>query len=72
MSYFNVQRTSVQDVLRKSAVDVPWCYMEDHMGTSIGRVLGVVKSSSEHNFAEWVGSALHRFISYNTMKDVLF
>ena len=37
--YFNVQRTSVEDVLRTSAGDVPWRYIEDHMGTSIGRLL---------------------------------
>ena len=44
-SYFNVQRTSVEDVLRMSAGDVPWRYIEDHMGTSIGRLLG---TSSGH------------------------
>ena len=43
MSYFNYQRTLVQDVLRTSAGDVPWRYIEDHTGASSGR-----------NFAEWV------------------
>ena len=33
-------RTLVGDVLRTSAGDVPWHYIEDHMGTSIGRLLG--------------------------------
>ena len=40
MSYLNVQRTSVEDVLRTSAGDFPWRYIEDHMGTSIGHILG--------------------------------
>ena len=38
-SYFKVLRTLVVDVLRTSVGDVPWCYIEDHMGTSIGRFL---------------------------------
>ena len=38
-SYFNVLRMSVEQVLRMSVGDVPWCYIEDHMGTSIGRFL---------------------------------
>ena len=50
-SYFIVQRASVKDVLRTLAGDVPWRYIEDHMGTSIGRLLG---TSSGRNFAEWV------------------
>ena len=40
MSHWDVQRTSVDDVLRTSARNVPWRYIEDYMGTSIGRLLG--------------------------------
>ena len=39
-SYFNGLRTSVEDVLRVSVGDVPWRYIEDHIGTFIGRLLG--------------------------------
>ena len=39
-SYFNVLRTSVKDVLRTFVGNIPRCYIEDHMGTSIGRLLG--------------------------------
>ena len=38
--YFNVLRTLVEGVYRKSVGDVPWLYIEDHMGTFIGRLLG--------------------------------
>ena len=34
-----VLRTLVEDVLRTSIGDIPWRYIEDHMGTSIGRLL---------------------------------
>ena len=40
MSHWDVQRTSVEDVLRTSARNVPWRYIESYMGTSIGRLLG--------------------------------
>ena len=43
--YFEVQRTYVEDDR-----DVPWKYIEAHMGTSIGPIL---RTSSERNFAEW-------------------
>ena len=39
-SYFNVLSTSVEDVFRTLVGDVPWRYKEDHMGTSIGNLLG--------------------------------
>ena len=39
-SYFDVLRTSVGDVLRTSVGDVPWGIIDDHMDTSIGRLLG--------------------------------
>ena len=45
--YFNVQRTSVEEVVRTLAGSVPWRYIEDHMGTSIGRLF------SGRNFPEW-------------------
>ena len=56
--HFHVLRTSVRDVLetlagnvlRKSAGDIPWRYIEGHKGTSTGRLSG---TSSERNFAEW-------------------
>ena len=35
-----VALTSVEDVLRTSVGDVPWRYTEDHMKTSVGRLLG--------------------------------
>ena len=44
-SYFNVLQTLVEDVLRKSEGDVPWRYIEDHMGTSLGRLLGMSRTS---------------------------
>ena len=44
--------TSVEDVLRTTVGDIPWHYTQDHMGKSIGSLLGT--SSSRHNFAEWV------------------
>ena len=40
-SYFNVLWTSVEVVLRTLVGDVPWRYIEDHVGTSIGRLLGM-------------------------------
>ena len=40
MSYFNVQRTTVDDFLRTSAGNVPWLYINEHMVTSIGHLLG--------------------------------
>ena len=40
MSHWDDQRTSVEDVLRTSARNVPWRYIQDYMGTSIGRLLG--------------------------------
>ena len=39
-SYFNVLRTSVEVVFKTLVGDVPWRYIENHMGTSIGRLLG--------------------------------
>ena len=39
-SYFSVLRTSAEDVLRTLLGEVPWRYIEDHMVTSIGRLLG--------------------------------
>ena len=39
-SYYNIHRTSVEDDLRTLAGDVPWRYLEHHMGTSIGCLLG--------------------------------
>ena len=39
-SYFNVLSTSVKDVFRTLVGDAPWRYKEDHMGTSIGKLLG--------------------------------
>ena len=35
-SHWDVLRTSYFNVLRTSVGDVPWHYIEDHMGTSIG------------------------------------
>ena len=40
-SNFNVQRTSIEDALRTSARDASWRYMEDQMGASTGRLLGM-------------------------------
>ena len=40
----------VEDVLRTSAVDILWHYIEDHMGTSFGDVL---RMSLGRNFTEW-------------------
>ena len=51
VQYGDVLRTSYFNVQRTSAADVPWHYIEDHMGTSIGRLL---ETSSGRNFAEWV------------------
>ena len=39
MLYFNVLRTSVEDVDRTLVRDVPWCYIEYHKGMSISRSL---------------------------------
>ena len=33
-------RAQDKDVLRALVRDVSWCYIEDNMGTSIGRLLG--------------------------------
>ena len=33
--------TSVEDFLRASSRDVPWRYIENHMGTYIGHFLGM-------------------------------
>ena len=44
-SYFNVQRMSVEDLLKTFEEDVSWRYIEDHMWTSKGRLLG---TSSGH------------------------
>ena len=41
MSYFNVLKTLVEDALKTSVGDVPWHYIEDHIGTSIRRLLGM-------------------------------
>lgn len=49
MSYLDVLRTKVMDVLRTPIWDVP-C-IEDHMGTFIGRLL---ETSTGRDFAEWV------------------
>ena len=49
MSYLEVLRTKVMDVLRTPIWDVP-C-IEDHMGTFIGRLL---ETSTGRDFAEWV------------------
>ena len=40
------------DVLRTSVLDLPWRYVENHMGMSIGLFWG---TSSRRNFAEWPG-----------------
>ena len=61
-SYFNVLRSSVEDVLRTSVGEVLWRYIEDHIGTSIGCLLGtssgrprdVHGTSTGRNFAQWV------------------
>ena len=39
-SYFNVFKTSVGDAFSMSGGDVPWRCIEDHMGMSIGHLLG--------------------------------
>ena len=39
MSHWDDQRTSVEDVLRTSARNVPWRYIQDYMGTSIEGVI---------------------------------
>ena len=44
-SYFNVLRTSVQNIFRTWVGDVAWCYIEGHIGMSIGNLLG---TSSGH------------------------
>ena len=49
--YGDILITSAGDVLRTSVGDVPWRYKEDHMGMSIGRLLGTL---SGLNFAEWI------------------
>ena len=36
--YGDILRTSYFNVLRASVEDIPWRYIEDHMGTSIGRL----------------------------------
>ena len=41
-SYFNVLRMLVKDTLKTSAGDVPWRYIEDHMGMCIGCLLGTL------------------------------
>ena len=38
--YWDVLRTSYFNVLRTLVGEVPWRYIEDHMGTFIGRLLG--------------------------------
>ena len=38
--HWDVLRTSYFSVLRTLVEDVPWCDIEDHMETSIGRYLG--------------------------------
>ena len=65
--YRDVLITSAGDVFKTLVGDVPWHYIEDHMGTSIGRLLGTSsgrpqdviltsgKSSLSFNFA------IHRF-----------
>ena len=37
--YWDVLVTSAGNVLKTSKGDVPWRYIEDNMGTSIGRLL---------------------------------
>ena len=54
--YGDVPRTLHWDILRTLAGDIPWRYIEDHMGKSVGRLLGmssggpqdVIMPSGEH------------------------
>ena len=46
MSYLNVLSAPVEDVLRTSVGDFHWHYIENSMGTSIRRLLGIFKMSS--------------------------
>ena len=41
----NDLKASVKNVLRASVWDVPWGYIEDHMGTSTERLLGTSSGS---------------------------
>ena len=36
----DIPGTSAGDVIRMLVDDVPWCYIEDHMGVSIEHLLG--------------------------------
>ena len=39
MSYFKILRAFVEDILRTSVRNVPWLYIQKHMGTLIGCLL---------------------------------
>ena len=41
VSYLNFLKTLVEDVLSMSGADIPWRYMEHHMGTSVVLLLGM-------------------------------
>ena len=61
MSYFNGLRTSIGDV--------PWHYTEDHIGTSIGRLLGV-SSGRPQNLILPSGWA-HKYHMYNVQIAII-
>ena len=46
-SHFNVLRSSVEGILRTLVGDVTWRYIEDHIGTFMGRLLGVFLSTGK-------------------------
>ena len=59
--YGDVLKTSYFNVLRTLVEDVPWRYIEDHMGTFIEGLFGTSSGRPQDllNFAEWVQVTLN-------------
>ena len=67
--YGDVLRTSYFSVERALAGDAPWHYIEDHMGTFIGRLLGTF-SGRPRDVILRSGDTLFYFLRFNPFQDL--
>ena len=69
-SYFDNLRMFVEDVLTMSEGDIPWRYIQGHMGTFIGRLLGTSSGHLRDVILPGGKSVCNRLLGF--LKDVIF
>ena len=69
-SHFDNRRMFVEDVLTTSEGDIPWRYIQGHMGTFIGRLLGTSSGHLRDVILPGGKSVCNRLLGF--LKDVIF